>query len=471
MGFTLRATLDLLPPAPTVVVAELVPAVVEWNRGPLGPLAGHPLKDPRVRVECGTSASRCGRARDRFDAVLLDVDNGPAAFTRRQRGALRRRRACRGAGSAQTRRRAGGLVRVGGSPVRTAPPLRRLHRAGRARARAPEKRRPAPHHLSRLRAGGLITSRFPARSSSHAITRTTQSPYIGAAGATRVHILGGSKRNIRSWRRNGIRRWSRTCATAGRRRPGSTCRCSSKKCWRRSRSERASAAWTRRSAGAATRERSLERLAPAGRLLGLDVDPIRAAEDRGAPAPPWRGGAVPDRAAEQLRRPAMRRSTRPGGRRRDFAFADLGVSSMQVDDPARGFSFKVDGPLDMRMNPARGRLGRAVAERRRSDALARALEQDADEPHAADIASALSARRGSRSPRRPRWPTPCAPRSTGRVRGRRSRAGGPARLPGAADRGQRRVRRTRRAAAEPARLPPPADAPRCSRSTPARTAA
>ena len=51
MGFTLRAALDLLPPDAVVVVAEIVPAVVEWNRGPLGPLAGEPLKDPRVRVE------------------------------------------------------------------------------------------------------------------------------------------------------------------------------------------------------------------------------------------------------------------------------------------------------------------------------------------------------------------------------------------------------------------------------------
>src|SRR5271168_4095452 len=56
MGFTLRATLDLLPPDGKVVVAELVPAVVEWNRGPLGPLAGQPLKDPRVRVEVGDVA-------------------------------------------------------------------------------------------------------------------------------------------------------------------------------------------------------------------------------------------------------------------------------------------------------------------------------------------------------------------------------------------------------------------------------
>ena len=51
MGFTLRATLDLLPAAATVVVAELVAGVVEWNRGPLGHLANHPLQDRRVQVE------------------------------------------------------------------------------------------------------------------------------------------------------------------------------------------------------------------------------------------------------------------------------------------------------------------------------------------------------------------------------------------------------------------------------------
>jgi spermidine synthase len=81
MGFTLRATLDLLPPDATVVVAELVPAVVEWNRGPLGPLARHPLKDRRVRVETGDVAVTLSSRLGQFDAVLLDVDNGPAAFT------------------------------------------------------------------------------------------------------------------------------------------------------------------------------------------------------------------------------------------------------------------------------------------------------------------------------------------------------------------------------------------------------
>jgi spermidine synthase len=81
MGFTLRATLDFLPPHAMVVVAELVPAVVEWNRGPLGPLAGHPLKDKRVRVDVADVAVTLGSSPGRFDAVLLDVDNGPAAFT------------------------------------------------------------------------------------------------------------------------------------------------------------------------------------------------------------------------------------------------------------------------------------------------------------------------------------------------------------------------------------------------------
>ena len=80
MGFTLRATLDLLPPDATVIVAELLPAVVEWNRGPLGPLAGNPLKDRRVRIEIGDVAMPLASGTGKFDAVLLDVDNGPSAF-------------------------------------------------------------------------------------------------------------------------------------------------------------------------------------------------------------------------------------------------------------------------------------------------------------------------------------------------------------------------------------------------------
>ena len=88
MGFTLRATLDLLSPGATVVVSELVPAVVEWNRGPLGPLAGHPLNDRRVRVETGDVGVILRSSPGQFDAVVLDVDNGPSAFAASNNAAL-----------------------------------------------------------------------------------------------------------------------------------------------------------------------------------------------------------------------------------------------------------------------------------------------------------------------------------------------------------------------------------------------
>jgi spermidine synthase len=81
LGYTLRATLDVLPPHASVVVAELVPAVVAWNRGPLGPLATHPLDDPRVSVVEGDVTVTMRREAAGFDAILLDVDNGPDAFT------------------------------------------------------------------------------------------------------------------------------------------------------------------------------------------------------------------------------------------------------------------------------------------------------------------------------------------------------------------------------------------------------
>jgi len=88
MGFTLRATLDVLPPAAIVTVVELVPAVVEWNRGALAPLADRPLEDRRVRIEVGDVGLRLRANTDYFDAVLLDVDNGPEAFTATANGGL-----------------------------------------------------------------------------------------------------------------------------------------------------------------------------------------------------------------------------------------------------------------------------------------------------------------------------------------------------------------------------------------------
>lgn len=81
MGFTLAAALKALGGDAQVLVAELVPAVVAWNRGPLGEQAGHPLEDPRVTVREIDVARILQSQRDAFDAILLDVDNGPEGLT------------------------------------------------------------------------------------------------------------------------------------------------------------------------------------------------------------------------------------------------------------------------------------------------------------------------------------------------------------------------------------------------------
>lgn len=80
MGYTLAATLDLLPAGGSAVVSELIPEVVEWNRGSLGPLAGHPLDDPRTNLVVGDVADVIRNSESRFDAILLDVDNSVDSF-------------------------------------------------------------------------------------------------------------------------------------------------------------------------------------------------------------------------------------------------------------------------------------------------------------------------------------------------------------------------------------------------------
>ncbi len=80
MGYTLAAALARLPAKAQVVVAELVPAVVEWNKGLLGALAGHPLRDRRVVVREVDVAQVLKTAPQGYDAILLDVDNGPEAL-------------------------------------------------------------------------------------------------------------------------------------------------------------------------------------------------------------------------------------------------------------------------------------------------------------------------------------------------------------------------------------------------------
>jgi len=82
MGYTAAAALRRLGADGRVVVAELVPAVVEWNRGPLADLAGYPLDDARVTVREQDVALVLRSERQAYDAILLDVDNGPEAMTR-----------------------------------------------------------------------------------------------------------------------------------------------------------------------------------------------------------------------------------------------------------------------------------------------------------------------------------------------------------------------------------------------------
>lgn len=82
MGFTVAAAIRHLPPSCQLVVAELVPAVVNWNRGLLADLAGRPTEDPRVTVRELDVARVLKAEQQAFDAIILDVDNGPEGMTR-----------------------------------------------------------------------------------------------------------------------------------------------------------------------------------------------------------------------------------------------------------------------------------------------------------------------------------------------------------------------------------------------------
>src|SRR6201991_113572 len=88
MGFTLRAALAVLGPDARIVVAELVPAVVAWARGPMADIFGDSLNDPRVDIREVDVAQVIERHPLTFDAILLDVDNGPEGLTRKANDAL-----------------------------------------------------------------------------------------------------------------------------------------------------------------------------------------------------------------------------------------------------------------------------------------------------------------------------------------------------------------------------------------------
>jgi spermidine synthase len=124
-GFTLAAVLAAVGPTARITVAEIFSAVIDWNRGPLGPLAGHPLDDPRVHVECADVAALL-RGAPSYRAILLDVDNGPQALTTKTNQALYQKA---GIGALKAALAPRGILVVW-SAAPDAPFAARLHSAG-----------------------------------------------------------------------------------------------------------------------------------------------------------------------------------------------------------------------------------------------------------------------------------------------------------------------------------------------------
>jgi 16S rRNA (cytosine1402-N4)-methyltransferase len=133
----------------------------------------------------------------------------------------------------------------------------------------------------------------------------------------------------------------------------------------------------------------LARIQPGGRLLSLDADPVELpkteARLRATGFGPNIFTAIRSNFAGL---PQALAGLNVAGA--DCILADLGVSSMQIDDPARGFSVKTDGPLDMRMNPQRGFPASALLKKTSPDALAKLLQENADEPRASELTGVLA---------------------------------------------------------------------------------
>lgn len=136
-------------------------------------------------------------------------------------------------------------------------------------------------------------------------------------------------------------------------------------------------------------EEILPRLQPGGKLLGLDADPIELSKTELRLRVLGFGPEIFTAHRSNFAGLPKVLAQVPGA---DVILADLGVSSMQIDDPARGFSVKHDGPLDMRMNPRRGTPASVFLQEIRAEALAFLLAENADEPHASAISLALAGR-------------------------------------------------------------------------------
>jgi len=126
MGFTLRAALAMLGANAKVTVAELVPEIIDWARGPMAALTAGCLDDPRVRMLAGDVAKAISTAISRYDAILLDVDNGPSGLVRAANDGLY---SVKGLAAAMAALRPGGVLAIWSAAPDTAF-TKRLRHAG-----------------------------------------------------------------------------------------------------------------------------------------------------------------------------------------------------------------------------------------------------------------------------------------------------------------------------------------------------
>lgn len=153
MGFTLRAVLGKLGPDARITVAELVPGIIEWARGPMAALTDGCLDDRRVTLKIGDVVTTIRTAAGEFDAILLDVDNGPDGLTRPANDGIYTNR---GLAEAKAALRPGGVLAIW-SAAPDAAFSRRLARAGfvvdEIRVRARENGKGATHVIWFAKAG------------------------------------------------------------------------------------------------------------------------------------------------------------------------------------------------------------------------------------------------------------------------------------------------------------------------------
>jgi spermidine synthase len=109
MGFTLRASYKMTGPKARITVVELVPEIITWAKGPMTELTAGALDDPRLELVIGDVAAAIGKARGTYDAILLDVDNGPDGLTRNANDRLY---SAQGLGAAKAALKPGGILAI-----------------------------------------------------------------------------------------------------------------------------------------------------------------------------------------------------------------------------------------------------------------------------------------------------------------------------------------------------------------------